>query len=86
MPDQTPTNPLDAPEVSEDSISELFALEGEDLIKASQDKLRHIVETVRANRHIWEQEETSSKKAGRRAKPSKGLKLEDLNINLEDLG
>ena len=81
----SPQNPLDTPEVSETNIAELFALAGPDLVEAEQSKLRSIVEAVRAKRHIWEHEENSAKKSGRRPNPNKGLKLAELDIDLTNL-
>jgi len=72
-------HPLDAPEVDETSMSQLMAKDPRECTDA---QLRQIVETIRAARHLWQQEETSSRSKGAKPNPHKGLGIKDLDIKL----
>lgn len=74
-----PDHPLDTEEVSEQNISELF---NKDTRECSDAELLMMIEKVRAARHLWEQEERTSKSKGTRPRPSKGLSLKDLDLKL----
>lgn len=78
------TSPL--AEAKPESLDELFS---RDPLSLSDSDVDQIVDSLRAHRRLWAQEEKSSKKAGTRtnsvgiAKAAKNLKLEDLKLDLE---
>jgi hypothetical protein len=72
-------HPLDIPEVNEMSVSDLFNLDTKEATDAQLDRM---IEEVRAARAVWDQEENKSRAKGKRPNPHKGLKLEDLDIDL----
>jgi hypothetical protein len=82
MEGKMPDHLLDTPEVSEDNITELFAADPQ---KLTDLQLNTISTTVRAKRSVWEKEDNSAKKDGRKANVGKGLKLDDLKLDLDSV-
>jgi hypothetical protein len=67
----TDENPMQSEEIEQASLDVLIARHPKDLTDA--DYVR-IVEELRANRHVWYQEEAEAQAQGRRARPAKGTK------------
>ena len=80
--DELLNSPLKAKDINPLSVSEVFHKDPE---KITPEEIQLIISRLRDDRRTWHQANSQAKAGGKRTAPSAGVKLEDLQLDLDSM-
>ena len=75
-------HPLKARDLNPLSVSEVFHKDPEEV---TEEELQLVISRLRDDRRTWHQSNAKAKAGGKRTPPSAGVKLEDLDLDLDSM-